>query len=488
MKVRTERFHELSAEALQNSFLRRAIATANRSFQASRATAIEDLPEWEALREHGRDVKHRAIEHLPQALEEFERRFTARGGCVHWAEDATQACEVVTSIIGDAGSARSRRAVKSKSMTTEEIGLNAWLEARGIDVVESDLGEYIVQLAGETPSHIITPAIHKSRHDIAKLLAEKIGSPPDADIPTMTRAARAALREWFQQAGVGITGANFVVAETGTVVIVENEGNARMTTTLPDVHIAIVGIEKIVPRLEDLAPLLRLLCRSATGQRITSYASFISGPRTTFEDGSTEPDGPREVHVVFLDAGRSAIWADPVAREALRCIRCGACLNFCPVYERIGGHAYGWVYPGPIGSVITPRYVGDRRAMSLPRASSLCGRCAEVCPVRIPLPELLLENRARAVEAGGAPPTKRLAMVAFRRLARSPRLWRAALAVGRAFAPLVRQSGLARVLPGPLRAWTRHREMPTADGPSFRARWRRTNGFRETEPRDGGSR
>ena len=471
MKVRTDQFRQLSQEALENRFIRDAIARANVSFRAARVAAIDSMPDWEQLRQQGHDIKRRALDHLPWALEEFEKNLTARGGQVHFCEDGASARDTVLSIVRSHGATR---VTKSKSMATEEIGLNPCLEEAGVRVVEGDLGEYIVQLAGEAPSHIISPAIHKSREEISRLLNEHIDCPLDADIPDMTRAARRALRDDFLGAEVGISGVNFAVAQSGTVVIVENEGNARMSTTIPKVHIAVVGIEKVVPRLEDLSVLLRILCRSATGQRISSYVSFISGPRT-----AVEAEGPEELHVVFLDAGRSRLWADPKTRASLHCIRCGACLNFCPVYERVGGHAYGWVYPGPIGSVITPHYVGIERSSDLPQASSLCGRCAEVCPVKIPLPDMLLDLRARNVDAGGVRATERWSMRLFSMLASMPVLWRTLTFVGRPLYRLLESSGLAARLPGAPGRWSRSRALPKVGTPSFRARWRATDGFRD---------
>ena len=461
MQIQTQDFPSRARSALDDDGLRRALSTSNKSFRGSRDRATAELPQWEALRDYGHHAKKRAIEHLPYALDAFRRRFTDRGGQVHFADDAEDACALVRSIIARRSATR---IVKSKSMVTEEIGLNRDLEAAGYEVVESDLGEYIVQLAGEAPSHILAPAIHKSRQDVADLLHRHLGCDPDADIPTMTRAARAALREKFLTADVGISGGNFAVAESGTLVIVENEGNARLTTTLPPVHIALVGIEKVLPLQSDLAPMLRLLCRSATGQQLGSYLSFIGGPR---RDG--DMDGPEEVHVIFLDAGRLDLWHDETSREALYCIRCGACLNVCPIYERIGGHAYGWVYPGPIGSVITPRYVGLGRAKDLPQASSLCGRCGEVCPVKIPLPELLLENRAQSVEQGAVTAGAKTSMGIFGRLVRLPWLWRLAMTVGRPIYRLLRRSPAAGW--GTLGAWSRSRTLPEPQGPSFRQRW-----------------
>ncbi|MDE0740144.1 MAG: LutB/LldF family L-lactate oxidation iron-sulfur protein [Planctomycetota bacterium] len=464
MRPRSDQFHELSSEALEDSFLREALKRASSSFHAAKTDAVDSMPDWEELRQRGHDRKNRAIENLPEALEVFEKNLRSRGGEVHYCEDGASARDKILSIIR---SSEGRSVTKSKSMVTEEIDLNDHLEAAGLSVLEGDLGEYILQLAGEHPSHIIAPAIHKSREEVAELFHDHLGSDPDADIPELTRVARKTLREAFLGADIGISGANFVIAETGTIVLVENEGNIRMSTTIPRVHIAVVGIEKVLPRRSDLATLLRLLCRSATGQRVTSYISFISSPRT-----EGEGDGPEKLHVVFLDAGRSKLWADPTQREALNCIRCGACLNFCPVYGSVGGHSYGWVYPGPIGSVITPHYVGIEKASQLPQASSLCGRCGEVCPVKIPLPDMLLGLRAKAVEAGSAGFVEKLSMRVFSLLARSPRLWRLLLAFGRPFYRLVVRAGLAAVLGGAARRWSRSRTLPLPGRSGFRRWWR----------------
>ncbi|MCH2363407.1 MAG: LutB/LldF family L-lactate oxidation iron-sulfur protein [Planctomycetes bacterium] len=464
MRPRSDQFHKLSSEALEDSFLREALKRASSSFHAAKTDAVDSMPDWEELRQRGHDRKNRAIENLPEALEVFEKNLRSRGGEVHYCEDGAAARDKILSIIrSNDGSS----VTKSKSMVTEEIDLNDHLEAAGLSVLEGDLGEYIIQLAGEHPSHIIAPAIHKSREEVAELFHDHLGSDPDADIPELTRVARKTLRKAFLGADIGISGANFVIAETGTIVLVENEGNIRMSTTVPRVHIAVVGIEKVLPRRSDLATLLRLLCRSATGQRVTSYISFISSPRT-----EGEGDGPEKLHVVFLDAGRSKLWADPTQREALNCIRCGACLNFCPVYGSVGGHSYGWVYPGPIGSVITPHYVGIEKASQLPQASSLCGRCGEVCPMKIPLPDMLLGLRAKAVEAGSAGFVEKLSMRVFSLLARSPRFWRLLLAFGRPFYRLVVRAGLAAVLGGPARRWSRSRSLPLPGRSGFRRWWR----------------
>ncbi len=481
MEPRTEDFILLSRRALQDKSLRRAISAANASFQAARSAAVAAVPDWEVLRERAAKIKDEALARLPELLEMLEKKITRRGGKVHWAETGADAARTVLELANNAGE---HLAVKSKSMVTEEVGLNQVLGRGGVEAVETDLGEYLVQLAGETPSHIITPVIHKTRGEIASLLHEKLGTSPGADIPEMTQAARAALREMFLTAGIGISGVNFAVAETGTLVVVENEGNARMVTTLPRIHVAIMGIEKLVPRIDDLAVLLKLLCRSATGQAITTYVSFIGGPRSPGEF-----DGPQELHLVLLDGGRSRIWADPRSREVLRCIRCGACLNYCPVYERIGGHAYGWVYPGPIGSVITPDLIGIDRSRDLPLASSLCGRCGEVCPIKIPLPELLVSRRARSVASGhpGPPRGERISMGLFAFLA--SKSWRFGMArsVARIFLRLWLGRNPESRLFGPLRAWTQGRNFPRPPRESFRSAWRRLSPVNEPVTPSAGS-
>jgi L-lactate dehydrogenase complex protein LldF len=381
----SHRFRANAAEALANTTQVQVLRTATARSVAGRMQALAERPDWEALRVRARQIKREALSRLDHYLVELETRVRDQGGTVAWARDAEEARRYIVDLARSRGV---KTAVKAKSMTSEEIDLNGAFEAAGVTPVETDLGEYIVQLAHETPSHIILPAIHKSRGDVSALFQRELGTAPTEDVAELAGIARRVLRQRFLQAEMGVSGANFAVAETGTLVIVENEGNIRFSTGAPRIHVALVGIEKVIPRLDDVSTFLRLLPRSGTGQRITSYVNFLNGPRRPDED-----DGPDELHLVLLDNGRSRILADPDARESLLCIRCGACLNVCPVYQRVGGHAYGWVYPGPLGAMITPQYLGLDRAAELPFASSLCGACKDACPVRIDIPRVLLHLR-----------------------------------------------------------------------------------------------
>lgn len=453
MEPRSDRFHETAATALADPKLQAALAGATERFAAARLAARGERPDWEALRDRARAVRWRAIEQLDRSLEQLEARVRDQGGQVFWAEDGAAACRYITGLALERGITL---AVKSKSMATEEIDLNRALEAVGVTPVETDLGEFIIQLAGETPSHFLAPAIHWTRDRVGELFHRALGEPLTHDPDELTRQARRALRERFLAAGMGITGANFAVAETGTLVIVENEGNARLTTSLPRVHVAVMGIEKVVPRFDDLDPLLALLPRSATGQRLSSYVSLLQGPRRP-----GEPDGPEEFHLVLLDNGRSRILADPEARESLLCIRCAACLAVCPVYRRAGGHAYGWVYQGPIGAVLTPQLIGEHRAAELPFASSLCGACRDACPVKIDIPRLLVHLRGHVTERVTRP-AHPLAAAAVRLAARvlaSPAGFRLAGRAAYWAQRLLGDEALA-ALPGPARAWARGRALP----------------------------
>ncbi len=357
-----------------------------------RKTAFSDQDELETLRLQCKLIKQRCLVKLPQLLEQLEQNLEQNGIVVHWAETTTQANEIIAQLIA---AKNGHSVVKGKSMVSEETALNDYLEHRNIECLESDMGEYIVQLAKEHPSHIIMPAIHQNKKQVAKLFADNIdGFSYNTDVDTLIQQGRDVLREKFCHADVGLSGVNFAVAETGTLCLVENEGNGRMCTTVPDLHIAITGIEKVVEHLADVPPLLSLLTRSATGQAISTYFNMISSPRK-----ESEKDGPKEVHLVLLDNGRSQAFADEELRQTLQCIRCGACMNHCPVYTRIGGHAYGTVYPGPIGKMISPHMLGLEATSNLPTASSLCGACGDVCPVKIPIPKILLRLRKESVKA-----------------------------------------------------------------------------------------
>ncbi|HKV39265.1 MAG TPA: LutB/LldF family L-lactate oxidation iron-sulfur protein [Blastocatellia bacterium] len=390
--IQTEQFVDNYRQALQNEKLQRALSNATGRFTLARGIAVAGVggAEWQQLRDVARQVKEHTIGNLDRYLDQFASNVERLGGTVFWAKDAGEANDYITRLARDRGVTL---AVKSKSMMTEEVELNRAFIRAGVEPIETDLGEYIVQLAGERPSHIIAPAIHKTRQDVADLFTDKLHVERNEEIEKMTALARRVLRQKFASAGMGVTGANFAVAETGTIVLVENEGNIRMTNSLPAVHVALMGIEKVIPRLRDLAVFLRLLPRSATGQRMSSYVSFLTGVKRSEAD-----EGPAELHVVILDNGRTEALANPHLRESLYCIRCGACLNACPVYQKIGGHAYGWIYPGPIGSVLTPQLVGREKAANLPFASSLCGACREVCPIKINIPDMLLQLRHEVKE------------------------------------------------------------------------------------------
>ena len=456
-------FRARAAAAASDAALHAKLDNASFRFLDKRREVFAALPDGDARRDRARAVKADAIARLPTLLRQLAERFTANGGIVHWAADADEACRVVLEIAARTGV---RLVVKGKSMVSEEIGLNARLAEAGIEAVETDLGEYIVQLAGEPPSHIITPAIHKSQDDIAALFARKLGIPHEQTAEALTAAARRVLRERFLAAGMGVTGVNFGVAESGTLVVVENEGNGRMALTLPRVHVALMGIEKVIARDADVAPMLELLPRSATGQALTSYVSLVRGPR------GADLDGPDEVHLVVIDNGRTRVLADPVLREALYCLRCGACLNACPVYRRVGGHAYGHAYSGPIGAVLAPAMLGVERAPDLPFASTLCGACRDVCPVRIDIPALLLALRGRVTRELRPSSAERRLVAGWRRIAESPWLYRAATLVGRVGARVAARIPAMLAGAPPLAAWSRRRVLPEPAGRSFHEHWR----------------
>jgi L-lactate dehydrogenase complex protein LldF len=394
MKIDTEHFKQKADQAVQDAAMQGALARATQRFSLSRARVFQNLPQGEDLRTRAQGIKAEVMDHLEVYLEQLKTSAEALGVKVFRARDGQAASRYIQDLIRDK---QISLVVKSKSMTTEEIDLNQDLGRSGTEVWETDLGEFIIQLAEEPPSHIIGPAIHKSQEEIARLFADRLGVPVYGTPEELTLVAREFLREKYFQAGLGISGANFALARTGTLVIVENEGNARFSTTFPKIHVALMGIEKVIPGPEELSVFLKLLARSATGQKSSTYVSLIRGPSRP-----PEADGPEEVHLILLDNGRSRILQDPVLRSSLHCLRCGACLNVCPVYQKVGGHAYGWAYSGPIGALIVPQYLGLLRARDLPMASTLCGACAQVCPVRIPIPDLLLELRRRIQEEGAA--------------------------------------------------------------------------------------
>jgi L-lactate dehydrogenase complex protein LldF len=446
-------FPRAARAALADSQLRHNLGHATATIRAKRAGVVAELPDWEALREAGAEIKDRTLRHLDVWLERLEASVTAAGGTVHWARDGAEACRIVAGVARDRGS---EEVIKVKSLATDEIGLNEALHAAGVRAIETDLAELIVQLGDDSQSHILVPAIHRNRAEIAAILRRELGVDVSDEPAALTAAARAHLRAKFLSVPVGVSGANFAVAQTGHLVVLESEGNGRMCTTLPEVLVSVVGIEKVIPRWRDLEVMLQLLPRSSTGERMNPYTSIWSGV--------AGGDGPREVHVVLLDGGRSDVLADEVGRDALRCIRCSACLNVCPVYERTGGHAYESVYPGPIGAILTPQLRGLDRAPTLPWASSLCGACYEVCPVKIDIPSILVHLRGRVVREVGAPAPERAAMAAMARVFKSRRAYEAA------------QRG-ARLGRGPLagaalRPWTRSRELPEPPRQTFREWWR----------------
>jgi L-lactate dehydrogenase complex protein LldF len=452
-------FPQAARVALGDPQLRRTIGEATSTIRAKRARVVAELPDWEELRDAGAAIKARAMATLPEQLERLEAEVVRHGGIVHWARDAAEANAVVAGIAHRHGA---HELSKVKSMTTDEIGLNAALAQASVRAIETDLAELIVQLADDRPSHILVPAIHRNREEIRALFARTIavGAELSSEPAELAEAARAHLREAFLRVPMAVSGANFGVAETGTVAVVESEGNGRFCTTLPDVLVTVMGIEKVVPEWRDLEVMLQLLPRSSTGERMNPYTSLWHGV--------TPGDGPREFHLVLLDNGRTRVLADEIGREALHCIRCSACLNVCPVYERTGGHAYESVYPGPIGAILEPQRRGLGQAPTLPFASSLCGACYEVCPVKIDIPSVLIHLRGRVVreERRALDPeaaTMRLVARAFasqRGYERAQRLAR----LGRG--PLRRLCG------GPLSAWTQARDLPEVPGQSFRDWWR----------------
>ncbi|MQF68968.1 iron-sulfur cluster-binding protein [SAR202 cluster bacterium AD-804-J14_MRT_500m] len=465
--VKTGEFQQASSDVLANEKLQAHLARSMGVFDLARQDAIDELSEdrWEELREEGRRIKAHTLNNLDFYLDLLTDRILENGGQVHFATDSEEAKAIVGRI---AKSRNLKRAIKSKSMVSEEIGLNEYLDEIGVEPVETDLGEYIIQLAEETPFHLIAPAMHKTKEEVSELFKDKLDRPNLTEIEDMADAAREVLREKLISADLGITGANFLVAETGTLVLVTNEGNGRFCTSVPKVHIAIAGMEKLIPSLEDLGVFIRLLPRAATGQRISSYVTHISGPRRNHDE-----DGPEEFHLIIVDNGRSELLKEPELREALYCIRCGACLNACPVYKKVGGHAYGWVYPGPIGAVISPMLVGLERAKDLPQASSLCGACRDVCPIKINIPRMLLKLRNELAEGEvGAPITERLVAKIYRWFMSNPHLITKVRKLMIWPLRLFEDQGVIKHVPfPPLSKWTKARDLKMLPSKSFREIW-----------------
>jgi len=448
-------------QAINDPALQLAIYTATGRFIDGRASVVsaEALPDYQALRNEANAIKKHTIENLDYYLEQLESNVIAQGGQVVYCRTGQEAADFVLDLAKKRGV---HMLVKSKSMTSEEIQFNERLEEHQLEAVETDLGEYILQIAHQRPYHIVAPALHLTRYDVADVFTKELGVENEVVIEKQTKIARSVLRQKFLEADIGVSGANFLIADSGAIVVVENEGNARLSTSAPKIHIAIAGIEKVIPRAQDLAVFLNLLGRSATGQPLTAYTSFLSGPRR-----ESEIDGPDEFYLLLLDNGRTKLLADPEKRQSLYCIRCGACLNHCPVYRKIGGHNYPWVYSGPIGAIITPQFHGVNQDTWLPFASSLCGACAEVCPVKIEIPKLLLKLRAEVVEVKRTEASdglERLAFQLFAWIATHPKINILLASLGSVFFPLVPKIG-------PLKKWASQRTLPEPAKQNFHQWW-----------------
>lgn len=457
------KFPQAAKTALANSQLRRNLGKATTTIRTKRASVVSELPDWEDLRAAGSTIKARVMRHLDEYLLQLEAAVQRGGGQVHWARDAVETNRIITEIVQGTGA---DRVVKVKSLTTDEIGLNKALAAASIRAIETDLAELIIQLAGETSSHILVPAIHKNRSEIRDLFRRTIAKGEDlTDNPQqLAAAARRYLREQFLSAQVAVSGANFAIAETGTICVVESEGNGRMCLTLPQTLITVMGVEKVLPTFQDFAVFLQLLPRSSTGERINPYTSLWTGV--------TPGDGPQTFHLVLLDNGRTNVLADEVGRQTLHCIRCSACLNICPVYARTGGHAYGSVYPGPIGAILTPQLIGVKQAKTLPYASTLCGACYEVCPVKINIPEVLLHLRGEVTRQASPLNPEALAMRELAHIFASPKRYEQAQGLARHGQGLFMHGGVIDHLPGMLAGWTTARDLPPIPRQSFRDWWR----------------
>ncbi|MDE2578192.1 MAG: iron-sulfur cluster-binding protein [Hyphomicrobiales bacterium] len=466
-------FKDNAHKALGDPQLQQAMGKLRIGFTAARAASAARLPEFEALRDSARDIKNHTLANLDLYLEAYEKKVVEAGGHVHYARDAAEARKIILDICKEKGA---KTVAKGKSMISEEIALNEALDAAGVRPIETDLGEYIIQLRGEIPSHIIGPAVHLTKDQIEAEFRKAhthLDKDRNLEEPTSLLAeARGVLREKFLSADIGLTGANFLIAETGSSVIVTNEGNGDLSQTLAKTHIVIASLEKIVPTLEDASQLLRVLARSATGQELSVYTTFSTGPR---RDG--DPDGPQDYHVVLLDNGRTSMIGTEF-QEMLRCIRCGACMNHCPVYHAVGGHAYGWVYPGPMGAVLTPSLIGVEKGGLLPNASTFCGRCEAVCPMRIPLPKMMRHWREREFERHLTPSVQRAGLGAWAFFARRPALYRLATRIGMgALGFMGRNKGRFSKLPF-ASGWTQMRDFPAPEGETFQAQWKRERGGR----------
>jgi len=463
-----EGFNQRSRKAIGDRQLHDAVALASKNLIGGRNKVLGSLPDAPELRERAYRIKQETMANLDRYLEQMADAVEARGGNVFFASDGEDAIRYVADLARRKGA---KIIAKSKSMATEEIELNRRLEEDypdlGLEIVETDLGEWIAQLAGETPSHIVGPILHMNRQRVADILSGVAGEKLPPDVEELTKFARKRLREKFLAAEIGMTGANFGVAETGTICTVTNEGNARLVTSVPPVHVVVMGIEKLIPKFDDLSTFVQLLARSGTGQKVTVYTNFITGPRA-----EGEMDGAEEMHLILLDNGRSKLLGTEF-EEALYCIRCGACLNVCPVYRQAGGHTYGSTYSGPIGAVITPLLKGDKEAKDLPHASSLCGACSEACPVGIPLHDLLLKLRNRQVNEGLAGKGQSVAFKGFENTMRSPALYKISGKAGRVAQKVVEKDGAIRPLPGPLSGWTNTRDLPPLAPKSFRELWKK---------------
>ena len=455
------------AEKLLGTDEAAAVNRGLRLMSTARAAAVEEFPIMDELRDRARAIRLHAISHLDRLLGHFADQLTEAGGTVHFASSALEANRIVSKILDETDS---RLVIKSKSMVSEEMELNAHLEKLGVEVVETDLGEFIIQLAEDTPSHIIAPVLHMTRQDVGRLFADELGVDYSDDPAVLNQTARDHLREVFLSADAGISGVNLAVAESGSLVLVTNEGNGRLTTTAPRVHIALMGMERIVSRWEDAAVVLEVLARSATGQRLSVYTNVITGPKRT-----EDHDGPEELHVVIIDNGRSEILAGSTA-EILACIRCGACLNVCPVFQTVGGHAYGTVYSGPVGSIVTPGLLGMDPWWDLPYASTLCGACEEVCPVGIQIPSMLLELRSMAASEGRLPGWLNKGMQRYAKAATEPARWARAKKWASRLSVVFASQGWISRIPGPGRGWTDHRDLPKPASESFTDWWEKNRG------------